>query len=62
MALTADSQSRRLKPGQWLSSIAGVLLAVVLIYVWVVPLFRPRGYFLWGHYRLNRAVNKIECD
>ena len=24
-----------------------------LVYVWIVPLFRPRGVFLWGHYRLK---------
>ena len=53
MDSTADSQSRRLKPWRWLSSIAGVLLAVAVVYVWIVPLFKPRGYFLWGHYRLK---------
>src|SRR6185295_17998736 len=37
----------------WRSSLAGVLLAVAFIYVWIVPLFRPRGEFLWGHYRLK---------
>lgn len=47
------SHSRRQKPGQWLSSIAGVLLAVALVYVWILPLFSPRGFFLWGHYRLK---------
>lgn len=53
MGLTADSQSRRQKPRPWRSSIAGVLLAAALVYVWVLPLFSPRGYFLWGHYRLK---------
>ena len=53
MDLPANSQSRRLKPGPWLSSIAGVLLAAAFVYVWILPLFIPRGYFLWGHYRLK---------
>lgn len=30
-----------------------VLLAAAFIYVWIIPLFRPRGEFLWGHYRLK---------
>lgn len=29
------------------------LLAAAFVYLWVVPLFRPRGEFLWGHYRLK---------
>jgi hypothetical protein len=53
MDSTANSQSRRLKTWPWRSSIAGVLLAVALVYVWIVPLFRPRGVLLWGHYRLK---------
>lgn len=53
MGLTADSQSRRQTPWPWRSSIAGVLVAAALVYVWILPLFIPRGYFLWGHYRLK---------
>ncbi|HKY41655.1 MAG TPA: hypothetical protein VJM50_01065 [Pyrinomonadaceae bacterium] len=53
MESTANSQSRRLKTWPWHSSIAGVLLAAAFVYVWIVPLFRPRGFFLWGHYRLK---------
>ena len=30
-----------------------LLLAAACGYLWIVPLFRPRGEFLWGHYRLN---------
>ena len=52
MESTANSQSRRTN-WPWLSSIAGVLLVGALIYVWIVPLFSPRGGFLWGHYRLK---------
>ena len=50
---SADSQSRNRKSGLWRSSLAGVLLAAALVYFWIVPLFRPRGDFLWGHYRLK---------
>jgi hypothetical protein len=49
---SADSQSRNLKSGLWRSSLAGVLLAA-LAYFCILPLFRPRGDFLWGHYRLK---------
>ena len=28
-------------------------MAAAFIYVWIVPLFLPRGEFLWGHYRLK---------
>lgn len=37
----------------WRFSLAGVLLAVAFLYVWILPVFRPRGEFLWGHYRLK---------
>src|SRR5215204_454617 len=53
MISSADSQSRILKPRSWRSSLVGVLLAAAFIYVWILPLFRPRGDFLWGHYRLK---------
>ena len=53
MNSSADSQSRNLKYWSWRSSLAGVLLAAAFIYVWILPLFRPRGEFLWGHYRLK---------
>ena len=53
MESTANSQSRRPKPWPWLSLLRGVLLAAVLVYVWIAPLFQPRGTFLWGHYRLK---------
>ena len=53
MDLSADSQSRNLKSRSWRSSLVGVLLAATFIYVWIVPLFQPRGEFLWGHYRLK---------
>ena len=53
MSSTADSQSRNLKNWSWRSSLTGVLLAAAFLYFWVLPLFRPRGDFLWGHYRLK---------
>lgn len=53
MNSSADSQSRNSKSRSWRSSLAGVLLAVAFISVWIVPLFRPRGEFLWGHYSLR---------
>lgn len=53
MDLTANSRSRNLKPWAWRSSLGGLLLAGAFVYVWIVPLFRPRGPLLWGHYRLK---------
>src|SRR6185312_8101726 len=58
MRVPANSQSRILKRS-WRSSLAGVLLAAAFIYVWIVPLFRPRGEFLWGHYRLKDISHGI---
>ena len=54
MSSSADSQSRNLKNwSSWRSSLAGVLLAGAFLYFWILPLFRPRGDYLWGHYRLK---------
>ena len=53
MNSSAGSQSRESKFRSWRSSLVGVLLAVAFIYVWILPLFRPRGDYLWGHYRLR---------
>lgn len=53
MKTSADSQSRNLKTRSWRSSLAGVLLAAAFFYVWILPIFQPRGEFLWGHYRLK---------
>jgi hypothetical protein len=53
MDLTANSHSRRTKSWPWRSSIASILLAGAFIYIWIVPLFSPRGVYLWGHYRLK---------
>lgn len=52
MNSSANSQSRN-QPRSWLSSLVGVLLAAAFVYFWILPLFRPRGEFLWGHYRLK---------
>ena len=53
MNSSADSQSRILKNRSWRSSLAGVLLTAAFLYFCILPLFRPRGDFLWGHYRLK---------
>src|SRR5215203_3627992 len=53
MHLSANSHSRHLKFRSWLSSLAGVSLAVGFTYFWILPLFYPRGDFLWGHYRIK---------
>ena len=53
MNSSANSQSRIIRDWSWHSSLAGVLLAAAFIYVWILPLFQPRGDFLWGHYRLK---------
>jgi hypothetical protein len=53
MHSSANSHSRDLESRSWLSSLAGVLLAIGFTYFWILPLFRPRGDFLWGHYRLK---------
>jgi hypothetical protein len=37
----------------WRSSLAAVLLSGAFLYVWILPVFRPRGEYLWGHYRLK---------
>jgi hypothetical protein len=52
MRSTATPQSRSLKFLRW-QIWFGVLLAAAFTYVWLIPLFRPRGEFLWGHYRLK---------
>jgi hypothetical protein len=37
----------------WRQPLIVILLAAAFLYFWIVPLFRPRGEFLWGHYRLK---------
>lgn len=51
MNSSADPQGRKFRP--WPTPLAGVLLAAAFIYVWIVPLFRPRGHYLWGYYQLT---------
>jgi len=53
MRRSANSHSRQQKFRSWFSSLAGLLLAIAFAYFWILPLFRPRGDFLWGHYRLK---------
>src|SRR5688572_7760759 len=53
MYLSANTHSRSPSFRSWLPSLAGVLLATGFTYFWILPLFQPRGDFLWGHYRLK---------
>lgn len=53
MHSSANAHSRNLNSRSWLPSLIGVLLAIGFIYFWILPLFRPRGDFLWGYYRLK---------
>ena len=47
---TQHSTAKRLTVWRWISF---TLLLAIACYLWVVPLFRPRGDFLWGYYRLK---------
>lgn len=53
--MDSPALSQRRSPGDlpWRQWFMGILLAAAFIYVWILPLFRPRGDFLWGHYRLK---------
>lgn len=53
MYSSANSHSRNLKSQGWLSLLTGVLLTIGFAYFAILPLVRPRGDFLWGHYRLK---------
>ena len=53
MHSSANAHSRNLHSRSWLPSLTGVLLATGFTYFWIIPLVRPRGDFLWGHYRLK---------
>jgi len=41
--------TRKLRP-KW---VLLVLLGAAFIYLWVLPIFQPQGYYLWGHYQLR---------
>ncbi len=43
---------RAVRRSRWGIVSALVFLAVLFLYVIVLPIFRPRGALLWGHYRL----------
>jgi hypothetical protein len=49
----ANYQTGNSKQRWWRVSLGLMLLAAGFIYVWILPLVRPRGEFLWGHYRLK---------
>ena len=53
MHSTANAHSRNPNSRSRLPSLIGLLLATGFTYFWILPLFRPRGDFLWGHYRLK---------
>lgn len=53
MISSANPQSRNLNTRSRLVWLIGVLLATAFTYFWILPMFRPRGDFLWGHYRLK---------
>jgi hypothetical protein len=53
--MNTSALSQRGSPGDlpWRKWFGAILLATAFLYVWILPLFRPRGDFLWGHYRLK---------
>jgi hypothetical protein len=53
MTSAAVSQGKSTKHVPWRLVISTLLLAVAFIYVWIIPLFQPRGELLWDHYRLK---------
>lgn len=53
MRSAVHSPARTQKSWSWFPLLAGLLLAGAFSYVWILPLFRPRGVFLWGHYRVK---------
>lgn len=53
MDTPALSQRGSLRDLPWRKWFVAILLAAAFLYVWILPLFRPRGDFLWGHYRLK---------
>lgn len=50
---SGNEETQNRKRQRWLGALGLVLLVVSIIYFWVVPVFRPRGEYLWGHYRLK---------
>lgn len=53
MQSPAPTKTTNLTGPSWRALVGLILLAAAFIYVWILPLFRPRGDFLWGHYRLK---------
>lgn len=37
----------------WLRWMLVAFIVVAFFYVWILPLIRPHGLYLWGHYRLR---------
>ena len=50
---SAIAKTTNLRWLSWRVSLGVILLAAAFIYVWILPAFRPRGPFLWGHYDLK---------
>src|SRR5438067_919459 len=38
---------------RWVARAALAALFLLFAYLWLLPLVRPRGYYLWGHYQLR---------
>lgn len=50
---SADDDISTQKQARWPGALVLMLLVAGVIYLWILPLFRPRGEYLWGHYRLK---------
>lgn len=37
----------------WQQGLALIILSIAFFYLWILPLFQPRGDFLWGYYGLK---------
>jgi hypothetical protein len=50
---SAPDETSNPKHQRWRGALGLMLLVGVVVYLWIVPLFRPRGEYLWGHYRVK---------
>lgn len=53
MRLSPKSQKRSVLQMSWRAWLLFTTLAAFFLYIWILPLFKPRGDFLWGYYRLK---------
>ncbi len=49
-AIAEESKSR---PRAWRLWLGLIILCMAFFYLWILPLFQPRGDFLWGYYGLK---------